>query len=68
MDCYNYNCPFRYNILPTSKTRCDCTACPNRNDSTGYFASNQTLTKEEVEAIKKRKMAEDSDYGRGTLC
>lgn len=68
MECYNYNCPFRYSIFPTSRTRCDCTACPNRCDSVCYIASNHTLTKEEVEAIEKRKMTEDSDYGRGAWC
>jgi len=56
MECYNYHCPFRYSVFPTSKTRCDCTACPNRSNSTGYIVSNQTLTKEEIEMIEEKKM------------
>lgn len=60
MDCYNYNCPFRYNQLPTSKTRCDCLACPNRSDYFGYIiSSNRTLTKEEMEECNKKKMVDD---------
>lgn len=68
MDCYNYYCPFRYSIFPTSKTRCDCVACSNRNNSIGYTVSNRTLTKEEIEIIEKKKMSEDLDYGKGTWC
>lgn len=68
MECYNYYCPFRYSVFPTSETRCDCTACPNRNNSTRYIVNNQTLTKEEIEMIEKKKMSEDLDYGKGTWC
>lgn len=68
MDCYNYYCPFRYSVFPTSETRCDCTACSNRSNSTGYIVSNRTLAKEESEMIEKEKMQEDLDYGKGTWC
>lgn len=68
MDCYNYYCPFRYSVFPTSETRGDCTACSNRSNSTGYIVGNQTLTKEEIEMIEKKKMQEDLDYGKGTWC
>lgn len=40
MDCYNYYCPFRYSVFPTSETRGDCTACSNRSNSTGYIVGN----------------------------
>lgn len=68
MDCYNYYCPFRYSIFSTSETRCDCVACQNRSNSTGYIVSDRTLTKEEVEMIEKKKMSEDLDYGKGMWC
>ena len=65
MDCCNYYCPFRYSIFPTSETRCDCIACPNRSNSTGYIVSNRTLTEEEIKMAEKKKMSEDLDYGKG---
>ena len=68
MDCYNYYCSFRYSIFPMNETRCDCTACPNRSNSTGYIVNNRILTKEEIEMIEKKKMSEDLDYGKGTWC
>lgn len=58
MDCYNYYCPFRYSIFPTSETRCDCVVCPNRSNLTGYIVSDRTLTKEEIRAIEKKKEGE----------
>ena len=58
MDCYNYYCPFRYSIFPISETRCDCVACPNRSNSTGYIVSDRTLTKEEIRVIGKKKEGE----------
>lgn len=68
MDCYNYNCPFRFTQLPTSATRCDCIACHNRYTETNYIVSNRTLTREEIEEQIKKKYENDWNYGRGEWC
>ena len=65
MDCYNYNCPFRFTQLPTSATRCDCIACQNRCIETTYIVSNRTLTTKEIEEQLKKKYENDWNYGRG---
>lgn len=36
-DCYNFNCPFRVNYLPTSCTRCDSVGCYNCKPFPGYY-------------------------------
>lgn len=42
-ECYNYSCPFRKTSLPTSETRCECYACPNREDfALHYYITNET--------------------------
>lgn len=42
-ECYNYSCPFRKTSLPTSDTRCECYACPNKEDfALYYYISNET--------------------------
>lgn len=61
MDCYNYNCPFRFTQLPTSSTRCDCIACQNRYTETSYIVSNRTLTKKEIEEQLKKNTERGSD-------
>lgn len=68
MDCYNYNCPFRFTQLSTSATRCDCIACQNRCTETTYIVSNRTLTPEEVAEQIKKKYENDCNYGRGEWC
>ena len=68
MDCYNYNCPFRFTQLPTSATRCDCIACQNRYTETTYIVSNRTLTKKEIEEQLEKKYETDWNYGRGEWC
>lgn len=68
MECYNYNCPFRFTQLPTSATRCDCIACQNRYTETSYIVSNRTLTPEEVAKQIKKKYENDWNYGRGEWC
>lgn len=68
MDCYNYNCPFRFTQLPTSATRCDCIACQNRYTETNYIVSSRTLTKKEIEEQLKKKYETDWNYGRGEWC
>lgn len=68
MDCYNYNCPFRFTQLPTSATRCDCIACQNRYTETSYIVSNRTLTKKEIEEQLKKKYETDWNYGIGVWC
>ena len=68
MDCYNYNCSFRFNQLPTSATRCDCIACPNRSIKTNYIVSNRTLTTKEIEEQLRKKYETDWNYGRGEWC
>jgi hypothetical protein len=68
MDCYNYNCPFRFTQLPTSATRCDCIACQNRYTETTYIVSNRTLTTKEIEEQLKKKYETDWNYGRGEGC
>lgn len=40
-DCYNYDCPFRQNES-SNANRCECVACPNRNDKITFFATNRT--------------------------
>jgi hypothetical protein len=68
MDCYNYNCPFRFTQLPTSATRCDCIACQNQYTETTYIVSNRTLTTKEIEEQLKKKYETDWNYGRGEGC
>lgn len=68
MDCYNYNCPFRFTQLPTSATRCDCIACQNRYTETTYIVSNRTLTKKEMDEQIKKKYETDWNYGVGVWC
>lgn len=68
MDCYNYSCTVRFNQLPTSATRCDCIACPNRFSTDGYVISNRTLSKEELNALEKKKRDDDWNYGVGVWC
>lgn len=68
MDCYNYNCSFRFTQLPTSATRCDCIACQNRYTETNYIVSNRTLTTKEIEEQLKKKYEIDWNYGRGEWC
>lgn len=68
MDCYNYNCPFRFTQLPTSAKRCDCIACQNRYTETTYIVSNRTLTTKEIEEQLKKKYENDWNYGRGEWC
>lgn len=65
MDCYNYTCPFRVNKT-SSLNRCECLACPNRNDYyTTFITWNKTLTKEEMDEIKRMN---DPNYGVGNWC
>lgn len=52
-DCYNHCCPFRVNET-SNYNRCECVACPNRDDGTIVLTSDHTLTSEETERIVKR--------------
>ena len=52
MDCFNYSCPFRVNES-SNIYRCECTVCQNRADGSYFITSNKTLTKEELDRIKK---------------
>lgn len=45
-ECYNYSCPFRKTSFPTSVTRCECYACPNREDFTLYYYMSNEIGKE----------------------
>lgn len=45
-ECYNYSCPFRKTSLPTSETRCECYACPNREDFMLYYYMSNEIGKE----------------------
>lgn len=45
-ECYNYSCPFRTTSLPTSKTQCECYACPNREDFALYYYMTDGTGKE----------------------
>lgn len=51
MDCFNHNCPFRSNAT-SSFNRCECIACPNRCDATTAYASNHTLSADELARLK----------------
>lgn len=66
MDCFNHSCPFRVNET-SSWNRCECTACPNRdNGNYAYTITwNKTLTKEEMDEIKRKL---DPNYGVGNWC
>lgn len=59
MDCFNRSCPFRQNTT-SSCNRCECLACPNRCEAVTYYASNHTLTADEI-----AKTANNPDYGVG---
>lgn len=40
-DCYQENCPWRKNET-SSLWRCECVACPNRDDGTIYYTTDYT--------------------------
>lgn len=61
MDCYSRNCPFRVNGTGNIYG-CECRACPNRIDGFYVFASNRTLTPDEIAKLKRQM---DEDYGIG---
>lgn len=64
MDCFNYSCPFRVN-KSSNVYRCECIACPNRKDNYYTITWNTTLTKDEMDKIKRKF---DPDYGCGKWC
>ena len=45
-ECYNCSCPFRQTLLPTSETRCECYACPNREAFALYYYMSNEVGKE----------------------
>lgn len=61
MDCYSRNCPFRVNET-SNIYGCECRACPNRVGGFYVFASNRTLTPDEIAKLKGQM---DEDYGIG---
>lgn len=64
MDCYNHSCPFRVNES-SSLYRCEYIACPNRDSGIYTMAWDKTLTKEEMDEIKRKL---DPNYGVGNWC
>lgn len=64
MDCFNHSCPFRTNDS-SSLHRCECIACPNRDSGEYAITWNKTLTKEEMDEIKRKL---DPNYGVGNWC
>lgn len=64
MDCYNHSCPFRVNES-SSLHRCECVTCPNRDSGYYTLTWNKTLTKEEMDEIKRKL---DPNYGVGNWC
>ena len=51
MDCYS-NCPFRVNET-SNPHHCECVACQNRCNDYFVFASNKTLTDQEISELKR---------------
>ena len=64
MDCFNHNCPFRINET-SNLHRCECIGCQNRYHGNFTFSWNRTLTKEELDEIKRKL---NPNYGDGNWC